>query len=225
MRLKFIKYTVKFLLFILLIGSLWMIGYHLGLFKAIGTSANAESINEVLLNISYSYVAGVIFYLINNGIPDIFKRGSAEKLIEADLNAIQKELCFVDALISFIKKDGQSYGKSLFLKIFFRKGLRKSIEKIQYTPKSDIDKSIISIKDSLYSIESMLVAGQLDYEKSYCLAQLRLFLNNIDKLTPEDKEHQISILSQSFARIFLFPYKVRLSILSDAEASEIENKY
>ena len=38
----------------------------------LGFSSNAEKINEVFYNLSYSYLAGLIFYLVNDWVPRHF---------------------------------------------------------------------------------------------------------------------------------------------------------
>ncbi|MDE5822411.1 MAG: hypothetical protein K2H63_08020 [Paramuribaculum sp.] len=63
-------YIFNTLLIIITIVCLYAIGY-IGLdwFVPIGSADNPERINTVLINLSYSYIAGLIFYLLTTSLP------------------------------------------------------------------------------------------------------------------------------------------------------------
>ena len=63
-------YIFNTILIIITIICLYAIGY-IGLewFVPIGSADNPERINSVLINLSYSYIAGVIFYLLTTSLP------------------------------------------------------------------------------------------------------------------------------------------------------------
>ena len=58
------------ILIIITIVCLYAIGYiGLDLFAPLGSVENPERINTVLINLSYSYIAGLIFYLLTTSLP------------------------------------------------------------------------------------------------------------------------------------------------------------
>ena len=50
-----------------------------------GYAKNYQQINEVIVNLSYSYLVGLIFYLLNDGIPSYFRQKKAIDLIAPKL--------------------------------------------------------------------------------------------------------------------------------------------
>lgn len=63
-------YIFNILLIIMTIVCIYAIGY-IGLdwFVPLGSADNPERINTVLINLSYSYIAGLIFYLLTTSLP------------------------------------------------------------------------------------------------------------------------------------------------------------
>lgn len=74
----------------------------LGWFWTIGSSENHERINQVLLNLSYSYIAGLIFYILIEFIP---KKSAAKKAFliwESSLVNIYLHMSEITAMIKLI---------------------------------------------------------------------------------------------------------------------------
>ncbi|MCH5219364.1 MAG: hypothetical protein J1F20_02250 [Muribaculaceae bacterium] len=61
----------------------------LGWFWKIGDFANAEAINAVLLNLSYSYIAGAIFYVFISFLPHLIMAHKLKKPLQAKFNNIR----------------------------------------------------------------------------------------------------------------------------------------
>lgn len=73
---------IKILLWILTISSAYAIGaIGLQCLPSIGTSSNYENINAVLLNLSYSYIAGCIFYIFTSYLPHFIKAQKFKPII------------------------------------------------------------------------------------------------------------------------------------------------
>jgi len=62
------------------------------MFTSAKTIEQVESINSVLLNLSYSYVAGVIIYLLIDFFPEKKKKRKIEKVISPDLKLVVDEM-------------------------------------------------------------------------------------------------------------------------------------
>lgn len=61
----------------------------LGIFWRIGTSENADNINEIILNLSYSLLAAVFFYIFIEAIPFYFKRKKIRVVILNKLHELK----------------------------------------------------------------------------------------------------------------------------------------
>ncbi|MBR4325862.1 MAG: hypothetical protein IKP73_10095 [Bacteroidales bacterium] len=76
-------------LWLLTFGCVALILYvKLGLGIPIYACENAESINDVLLNLSYSYLAGCIFYILTSYLPMYHKRKKMRIIIDSKLKQI-----------------------------------------------------------------------------------------------------------------------------------------
>lgn len=73
--------------------SIYAIAYiGLGWFWAWGTSGNYQRVNQVIINLSYSYLAGLIFYLLTSYFPYMIKRNKLKKPIIEKLRTIERKL-------------------------------------------------------------------------------------------------------------------------------------
>lgn len=55
-------------------------------------SDNYQQVNQVIINLSYSYLAGLIFYLLTSCFPYMIKRNKLKKPIIEKLKAIKGKL-------------------------------------------------------------------------------------------------------------------------------------
>ena len=82
LRIIMKNFIVSFLT-LLTILCLYIITYvGLGYGWAIGCSDNWQRINAVALNLSYSYIAGLIFYLFTSTLPYYFRKTKVAKIIK-----------------------------------------------------------------------------------------------------------------------------------------------
>lgn len=71
----------------------------------LGYSQNAEKVNEVFYNLSYSYLAGLIFYLINDWVPRKIRETRAKKSLSSEINSMKSLLDDVYRLIIYLKQE------------------------------------------------------------------------------------------------------------------------
>lgn len=89
----------KILLWCCAIFSICGILFHISIIPAIfGNAKNYQQINEVIVNLSYSYLAGLIFYLLNDGIPSYFRRKKAMFLVAPKLLSLYSKLNWILAI-------------------------------------------------------------------------------------------------------------------------------
>ena len=67
----------------------------------LGYSSNAEKINEVFYNLSYSYLAGLIFYLVNDWVPRHFREINARRSLSFEINQLKSSLDEIHRIIIF----------------------------------------------------------------------------------------------------------------------------
>lgn len=73
--------------------SVYAIAYiGLGWFWPWGISSKYQQINHVVINLSYSYLAGLIFYLLTSYLPYMIKRNKLKKPIQEKLKTIKGKL-------------------------------------------------------------------------------------------------------------------------------------
>ena len=64
----------------------------LGWFWAIGSCENANRVNQVLLNLSYSYIAGCIFYLLVTYFPEMQRKKTLRPAIKLKIEDLRKQI-------------------------------------------------------------------------------------------------------------------------------------
>jgi hypothetical protein len=91
------------LLIISLICSFGMVLFDIGLIPPIfGEAENADAINRLMLNISYSYLASIVFALITGLLPAFVSSRSALVKSQSSLKAIHHDLTWCYGALSFI---------------------------------------------------------------------------------------------------------------------------
>ncbi len=94
---------IKFLIWSISIISLYIIfNVGLGWFCGIGSSENSENINQVLINLSYSYIAGLIFYLLTNSIPRYYTQQKITPIVNTKIAEIYEN---IESCIQTFKKN------------------------------------------------------------------------------------------------------------------------
>lgn len=130
----------------------------LGWFWTIGSSTNYERINQVLLNLSYSYIAGLIFYILIEYIPKNIAAKKAFTIWENQLVDIYLHMSEIVAEIKLIAnitkedkdivlgdlKDVCKY-KPQYKKLYY-----KSITFVNKIPNKDKTKGVFEFHVDLY---------------------------------------------------------------------------
>ena len=94
---------IKFLVWSMSIIDLYIIfKFGLGWFCGIGSSENSENINQVLINLSYSYIAGLIFYLLTNSIPRYYTQQKMTPIVNTKIAEIYEN---IESCIQTFKKN------------------------------------------------------------------------------------------------------------------------
>lgn len=89
------KRLLTTILVILFAGSVYaVLNIGLGCLWTIGVSDNADKINQVLLNLSYSYLAGCIFYLLVTFLPERFRKRKTQSIVSNKYELIKKQVEF-----------------------------------------------------------------------------------------------------------------------------------
>ena len=225
---KFIKFSSFAILIILTACCCYMLLFHIGVFPAIYSINNHIQVNEVLLNLSYSYLAGLVFYLINDGVPSLIKRMRANRQIGKYLCEMQSQINYISSLCCFLKTQNVDTDKVLYVEVCSRKFFNTVVEQKEIKIDIDIDKTIANVVCNLQTIESMLVSCYLSSDTVLLLSEIRSCINCIEREKDIITRNQIidllSIISIKVNNHFWFPEKHTFRTLTAAEASTIENK-
>ena len=205
-----------------------MLLFHIGVFPAICSIDNHVKVNEVLLNLSYSYLAGLVFYLINDGVPSLIKRMRANRHIGKYLCEIQSQLNYISSLCCFIKTQKNDTNKILYVEVSSKKNFKRIVGQRKIKTDIEIDKTIANVVCNLQTIESMLVSCYLSSDTALLLSEISSCINSIERERCINKSNQIIDrlinISIKVDNHFWFPEKHAFRTLTAAEASTIENK-
>ena len=204
-----------------------MLLFHIEKLPALGRIDNYDKVNEVLLNLSYSYLAGLVFYLINDGIPSLIRRVRANKHIGKYVCEIQSQLNYITTLCDYIKSKSVNAENVLYIEVSSKKKWTTKKDKKSIHIDSEINDAIIRIDCNLETIETMLVSCYLSSETSLLLSEIRTCFNCIDnnKGKSDVKIDRLKSLSKKVDSHFWFPEKHAFRVLTPAEASTIENSH
>ncbi len=184
----------------------------LGWFWTIGSSTNYERINQVLLNLSYSYIAGLIFYIFIEYIP---KKIAAKKAFNIWKNQLVNIYLHMSEIVAEIKlianitkedkdivlgdlKDIVKY-KPQYKKLYY-----KSITFVNKIPNKDRTKGVFEFHADLYE------AGI--YIKKYIAEMIKLpsasnITPNLLEIISEIKSCKFLSTCNSFKDVFLEDYE------------------
>lgn len=184
----------------------------LGWFWTIGSSTNYERINQVLLNLSYSYIAGLIFYIFIEYIP---KKIAAKKAFNIWKNQLVNIYLHMSEIVAEIKlianitkedkdivlgdlKDIVKY-KPQYKKLYY-----KSITFVNKIPNKDRTKGVFEFHADLYE------AGI--YIKKYIAEMIKLpsasnITPNLLEIISEIKSCKFLSTCNSFKDVFLENYE------------------
>lgn len=224
---KYFKFSIFGILTFLAGCCCYMLLLHIGILPAIGSIENYEEVNEVLLNLSYSYLAGLVFYLINDGIPSIIRRIRANRHIGKELREVQSQLNYITSLYNYIQTQNINIDNVIYVEVIIKR-IKTSKEQKTIKIDIDIDNAIAEIRCHLETIESMLISCYLSSDTSMLLSELRQCLNYIENhknnITRRAKIDILSRLSMKADNYYWFPEVHKFRTLTSAEASYIENR-
>ena len=129
---------VFFIVILLSLAALYIIGSAgLGWLPLLGYCVDAERINTVLLNLSYSYLASVLFFCMIELLPRLLNERKAFKVFEKDLKSVHRKM---GQMVSILKMIAETEVENEKLKIEDLSAL--SVCKAKY--KTDITRSDVS---------------------------------------------------------------------------------
>lgn len=97
--------ATRIIILLLTLFSVLVILFRIGVIDPIfGHAERANEINEMMANLSYSYLAGLIFYLFNDGAPRFIRKIRAWLTLRKDINY------FATNLYCFLRITALSYG-------------------------------------------------------------------------------------------------------------------
>lgn len=206
------------LLILSLIFSIGMILFDIGVIPSIfGEAMNADAINRMMLNISYSYLASIVFALITILLPNFVSSRNALVKSQRLLKAIHHDLTWCYGALSFIDRittnpDSRKYvtidpinpqadatleNISVSEKRYYVKGIyhciNGSITKIEYIDAvTDIYRTLNKITENILRLKSNSYFYQLSYKT----------IDLIDRINTETQtlKYHASLLKQSVSR-------------------------
>ena len=85
--------TIRFFLVITTLLSFYCIGsVGLSILPFLGVSGNAENINNVILNLSYSYFAGFVFYVFISYLPEKIQKQKIQPVIRVKYGEVKNQI-------------------------------------------------------------------------------------------------------------------------------------
>lgn len=159
----------------------------------IGVSEKANEINEVLVNLSYSYLAAVLFYWVTDRIPNCYKKNKIKMRLKSKFNRIKEDIRRSKEVITpFNLQQDKELSQIEFIEQFMQKDLE---DKCYFSKSTRIIEYLESLKkDIIFNIEYLLTYnGYLTLEQYTLLLEI---LDNpylIQRIIPKidvDKEYQ-----------------------------------
>lgn len=141
----------------------------------LGSSKNADTINEVLTNLSYSYLAGFIFYLLTVSLPNWKMKAKLREALIGKLNLIQSNYnSCIESVLPITETNTEDYTLEM-VKEKFRGVSYMAPCKLSQMGQDCTIASYIKIKHE----ENLSLAGQiLDY-KSWLSSESIAFIEEL----------------------------------------------
>lgn len=223
MLYKFSKIVIFLSLLILTLSACYMLLFHVGVVPSIASHERYDKINEVLLNLSYSYLAGMVFYIINDGIPTLIKRTRANRHVGQYLRNIQQQLNYVTNLYMYAETKGYPVQNKIYVEVTCRRLFSSMSSKKALTIQEESCKVLRYMQEDLSTIETMLVTCYISSETSLLLSEIRSFLSGSADILSKEKIQLAKSLSNKVDSVYWFPTTYSFRPLTNADASLIEN--
>ena len=151
--------ATRIIILLLTLFSVLIILFRIGVIDPVlGHADRANEINEMMANLSYSYLAGLIFYLFNDGAPRFIRKIRAWLTLRKDINN------FATNLYCFLKIKALSYGITNELKDIKCSDLAEDNRVDNFQFKMSIptkESQIIADKDVFYAVKYQRTAQRL----------------------------------------------------------------
>lgn len=134
----------------------------------LGMSSNADDINEVLVNLSYSYLAAVFFFWVADRIPYRYKKEKIKMRLKGKFNIIKEDIRRSKEVVApFVLASNKDLSREEFIVQFKQKNLE---EKCYFSETTRIiDHLEFLKKDIIFNIEYLLTYNEYLTIKQYAL--------------------------------------------------------
>ena len=176
---------------------------------------------EVLLNLSYSYLAGLIFYILNSYVPKMLSTTQAGEVLKPYLADISIYISHLYAMASLLDKESNckrvnvEFNQDAFF--WIADGKTKSIEKI--CPATYVSENVKSIEARLSSMHELPIVYNLSPKYSKVILTLDNLVLRYSQHSEITNEFRILIadLNEQLTKIVNKPYIYTISVANEAD--------
>lgn len=176
--------------------------------NVLGVSSNADEINEVFYNLSYSYLAGVIFFLVNDWVPRQFREIKARHSLSKEIQQLKLSLDEIHRIVIFIthNKLKQSKGEvdtkqnpfSGF--IWCKYGSPHTKQEIKQI---DVKKQLSKEANDVLQIIDRLIKSPLFFDINKSLAKLFIDFQSEPFIVSAARKESIEVTANNFEKLYL----------------------
>lgn len=147
-------YSIAVILFLLAIASLCII--KLTEWRPLGEALRYQEINEIIVNISYSYIAATIFYFVMDYLPNLHRKKIMRRKIKSYLVQIKVSIlqCIKDINLYNFIQPSQILSRKDFIKQFSSKDLTLPCDYLTILQRNKIELNLLV--DFLLTIQNFL---------------------------------------------------------------------
>lgn len=175
--------------------------------NVLGVSSNANEINEVFYNLSYSYLAGVIFYLVNDWVPRQFREIKARHSLSKEIKQLKLSLDEIHRIIIFIthNKLRQSKGEvdtkqNPFSGLIWCKyGSPHAKQEIKQI---DVKKQLSKEANDVLQIIDRLIKSPLFLDLNKSLAKIYIDFQSEPFIVSAARKESIEVTTNNFEKLY-----------------------
>ena len=214
-KLQCLVIVVLWILFVLsiiaILNKIGIVDYFLGY------SPNANKINEVFYNLSYSYLAGVIFYLVNEWVPRHFRETNARRSLSLEIKQLKMSLDEMHRIIIFISNNKlkQSKGddetkQDMFSGTIWCKLNGQNVKNI------DVKKQLSEEANYVLNILNKIIKSPLFLDLNKSLAKILIDFQSDPFLISAAKKESIDDNANNFEKLF-FELETKIYIQTNTD--------
>ena len=189
------QYKGWIMAFVALICLYALLQIRMGMFWPVGDVDNPESANIIIENISYSYIAAYVFYLLTAGIPNVTRRYKLESIIQENVRNI-----------------GTKEIRSVLLEFGRGTGIKADYHDIEHTEEILNSKDWDTIVPIILKYQGIsLTHFQYMYRACYCIKETISFVKNrfnndltVDQLVSLEELSEMRIF-KTLDSLIIFP--------------------